>query len=66
MQRKNKLYDIMKEGIKMTAFTKPINKINVIQREESRDFVKKFNNNRVSVEFLNSCKKAGKLFGKTK
>lgn len=50
----------------MAVLAKPINKITVIKERESRDFVRKFNKNKVNKKFLDSCKKAGRLFGKQK
>lgn len=55
-----------KGGISMAVLAKPINKIAVIKEQESQKFVREFNENRVSEKFLDSCKKAGKLFGKRK
>lgn len=52
-----------REGKNMAALAKPINRIAVIKRQESQEFVREFNENKVSKEFLDSCKKAGKLFG---
>lgn len=52
-----------REGKNMAALAKPINRIAVIKRQESQEFVREFNGNKVSKEFLDSCKKAGKLFG---
>ena len=47
--------------------TKPVsNRMAVIKQENSREFVREFNKNKVSEEFLKSCKKAGKLFGRNK
>ena len=53
-----------KEGEGMAVLAKPIDKITVIKKQESQQFVREFNENKVSKEFLESCKKAGKLFGK--
>lgn len=50
----------------MATISKPINKVTVISEKESKNFVKEFNGNKVTKEFLNSCKKAGKLFGDKK
>lgn len=59
--------DYTKEGGNtMAVLAKPVNKISMIQEKDSRKFVQDFNNNRVSKEFLDSCKKAGRLFGKHK
>lgn len=55
-----------KEGKNMAVLAKPINRISVIKRQESREFVREFNQNKVTKDFLESCKKAGKLFGKRK
>lgn len=55
-----------KEGKSMAVLAKPINRITVIKQQESQEFVREFNENKVSKEFLDSCKKAGKLFGKRK
>lgn len=55
-----------KEGKNMAVLAKPINRIAVIKRQESQEFVREFNGNKVSKEFLDSCRKAGKLFGKRK
>lgn len=54
------------EGIEMAVLVKPVNKITIVKEKNSQEFVREFNDNRVSREFLNSCKKAGKLFGKKK
>ena len=50
----------------MAVLAKPINKISVIKEEDSQKFVHDFNKNKVTKEFLDSCKKAGKLFGNKK
>ena len=55
-----------KEGKNMAFLAKPINRISVIKKQESREFVREFNQNKVTKDFLESCKKAGKLFGKRK
>lgn len=55
-----------KEENDMVVLAKPINRINVIKEQESSKFVRKFNDNKVTKEFLDSCKKAGRLFGKNK
>lgn len=52
-----------KEGKDMAVLAKPINRIDVVSKQDSQDFVRKFNKNKVSKEFMDSCKKAGKLFG---
>lgn len=51
-----------RKGENMAALTKPINRVSVIQEKDASNFVREFNNNRVTKEFLKSCKKAGKLF----
>lgn len=50
----------------MAALAKPINRMAVIKRQDSQEFVREFNKNKVTEELLESCKKAGKLFGKRK
>lgn len=45
----------------MTAVTEPINRMTTIKTRESAEFIKKFNKNKVSQEFLEFYKKAGKL-----
>lgn len=48
----------------MAVVTKPINRITVIKEKDSREFIREFNKNEISKEFLDTCRKAGKLFGK--
>lgn len=55
-----------KEENDMAVLAKPINRMNVIKEQESSKFVREFNDNKVTKEFLDSCKKAGRLFGKSK
>ena len=62
----NNCHEEKKEGIRMAVLAKPINRMPLIKKEESRNFVREFNDNKVSKDFLNSCKKAGKLFEKRK
>lgn len=50
----------------MITLTKPINRITIIKVEKSPKFIHEFNKNRATEEFLDTCKKAGKLFGKRK
>ena len=50
----------------MQKLSKPINKITLVRAEHSKKFIEEFNKNKVSEEFLESCKKAGELFGKKK
>ena len=51
-----------KEEKKMAVLEKPINRVSVIKSEDSPKFIQEFNKNKVSKEFLNTCKKAGDLF----
>ena len=53
-----------KEDKRMAVLTKPINKISVIKNQDSSKFVHEFNKNKVSEDFLKSCKKAADLFAK--
>ena len=48
------------------VLTKPINKIEIIKNDNTKTFIHEFNKNKVSTEFLSSCKKAADLFGKQK
>lgn len=50
----------------MAVLAKPINRIAIVKKQESKEFVREFNENKVTKEFLDSCKKAGKLFDKRK
>ncbi len=50
----------------MAVLAKPVNKITVVKKEESSAFIKEFNKNLVSQEYMDSCKKAGDLFAKRK
>ena len=54
------------EGENMAVLAKPINRIAVVKKQNSQRFVHKFNENKVTWDFLNSCKKAGSLFAKGK
>ena len=54
------------EGKIMAVLAKPINKMTIIKEADSKEFVREFNKNKASKEFLESCKKAGKLFGRRK
>jgi len=50
----------------MSVLAKPINRITIIKEQDSKEFVRKFNENKVSEEFLDSCNKAERLFGQKK
>lgn len=50
----------------MAVLAKPINKMTIIKEADFKEFVREFNKNKASKEFLESCKKAGKLFGRRK
>lgn len=52
------------KGNGMSVLAKPINRITIIKEHDSKEFVRKFNENKASEKFLDSCKKAGRLFGK--
>ena len=67
IERENKCHITNeKEEIKMAVLAKPTNKITVIKEKESSNFVREFNDNKVTKEFMDSCKKAGRLFGQKK
>lgn len=55
-----------KEEKSVAVLAKPINRIFVIKKQESQEFVREFNQNKVTKDFLESCDKAGKLFDKKK
>lgn len=61
---KNQCHEGKREGAGMAVLAKPINRMPLVKKEESRNFIREFNDNKVSKDFLNSCKKAGELFGK--
>lgn len=43
-------------------YMKQINRLPIVKEKDSREFICRFNNNKVTKEFLESCKKVGKLF----
>ena len=45
---------------------RPINRVIVVKLEDSPVFIQEFNKNKVSEEFLASCRKAGRLFHRTR
>lgn len=52
-----------KKGVKkMAVAVKPTNRVVKIEAKDSAKFIEEFNRNKVSQEFLNSCKKATRLF----
>ena len=54
-----------KKGVKkMAAAVKPTNRIVKIEVKDSAKFIEEFNRNKVSQEFLTSCKKANRLFNR--
>lgn len=53
-----------KEVKEMAVLAKHINRIAVVKKQDSQAFVREFNENKVTKDFLESCRKAGKLFGK--
>jgi hypothetical protein len=55
-----------RNGDNMAVLAKPINKLIIVSEKESRNFVREFNKNKVTDAFLDSCKKAGKLFDRKK
>lgn len=62
---KNHLAD-KKEEKNMAVLAKSINRMVVIKRKDAQEFVREFNGNKVKKDFLDSYKKAGKLFSKRK
>ena len=59
--RSNK-YDTNEGGEEMAVLAKPVNKISVIKEKDSQKFVREFNKNKITEEFLESCKKATGMF----
>lgn len=55
--------DNKKEVEHMTVLAKPVRTMPVIREKDTKAFIKHFNESKVSTEFLETCKKAGKLFG---
>lgn len=50
----------------MATIAKPVNRQVVIDSTKTKQFVKEFNRNKISDEFVASCKKASALFRKDK
>ena len=48
---------------KKVILAKPVNRKRVIPYQHSKQFISDFNKNKVSDDFLQSCKKTGNLFG---
>lgn len=48
----------------MAVLAKPINKMSIVKVKDSRKFVQTLNEHMPTTEFLDSCKKAGRLFVK--
>ena len=48
----------------MAVLSKPVNKMVIIKKEASQQFIHEFNKNQVTKEFMDSCKKAGTLINK--
>lgn len=55
-------YDTNEGGEEMAVLAKPVNKISVIKEKDSQKFVREFNKNKITEEFLESCKKATSMF----
>lgn len=50
----------------MTVLAKPVRTMPVIKEKDAKAFIEHFNESKVSAEFLETCKKAGKLLGTNK
>ena len=61
-----KKYSSNEKEVGDMVLTKPINKIEIIKNDKTKKFIHEFNKNKLSTEFLSSCKKAADLFGKQK
>ena len=51
-----------RNGKYMAVLAKPVNKVSVIPAKDASNFVREFNQNKVTKEFIKSCEKAGRLF----
>lgn len=51
-----------RNGKYMAVLAKPVNKVSVIPAKDASSFVREFNQNKVTKEFIQSCEKAGRLF----
>ena len=58
--------DNKKEVEHMTVLAKPVRTMPVIKEKDTKAFIKHFNESKISTECLETCKKAGKLFGTNK
>lgn len=50
----------------MAVMVKPINKLPIVKKKDTKEFLKNFNSNKPKKDFISSCRKAGKLFGEAK
>lgn len=57
-------HDTNEGGEEMAVLAKPVNKISVIKEKDSQKFVREFNKNKITEEFLESCKKATSMFAR--
>lgn len=46
----------------MAVLAQPVRTMPVIKEKDAKAFIEHFNESKVSAEFLETCKKAGKLF----
>lgn len=61
-KNKTKSNKTREERMGMAVLAKPINKVSVVKEKDSQEFVREFNKNKVTKEFVESCKKASDLF----
>ena len=47
----------------MATLAKPVNQMFVVKEKDAKNFINDLNKSKASDELLESCKKAGKLFG---
>lgn len=50
----------------MAGMAKTKDKLTVLHVKDKKEFIKAFNTNKPSDEFIGSCKKAWRLFGETR
>lgn len=55
-----------KDSITLEEYSKRLNRLPVIKAKDSKQFIKEFNEHLPTKEMIESCRKAGKMFGKAK
>lgn len=65
-ETKKDLYTKDKEVDQMAVLAKPSNRITQINADSTKKFLKEFNNNKPTDEFLKTCRSASELFKRGK